>query len=85
MQQKIITVDFVGTADNEADIYTKNTSGDLFEKHTGGYMDNIPYEYSEWMSCATGRVLKCGVSLRQYTAYIVYEKVHKGELLNWQE
>jgi hypothetical protein len=29
-----IEIEFVKTLDNEADIYTKNTSGELFQKHT---------------------------------------------------
>jgi hypothetical protein len=47
VQQKIIDVKIFGAADNKADIYTKNASSDLFEKHTRGYMENISNEYGE--------------------------------------
>jgi hypothetical protein len=34
----IIEVNFVKTADNEADIFTKNTSAELFKKHPENFM-----------------------------------------------
>ena len=40
-----IELEFVKTADNGADVFTKNTSGELFNKHTGEYMTEIDYEY----------------------------------------
>jgi hypothetical protein len=40
MDDKIIEVKFVKTTENDADVYTKNVSGDLFMKHTTPYMDN---------------------------------------------
>lgn len=45
IEEGTIEVEFVKTQDNEADIYTKNTSGDLFKKHTNGYMKEIEYDY----------------------------------------
>ena len=38
-------VEFVKTLDNSADIYTKNTGGELFIKHTSGYMQEVEYTY----------------------------------------
>jgi hypothetical protein len=34
----IIVVSFVGTNDNDADLFTKNLAKELFEKHSAGYM-----------------------------------------------
>ena len=45
VQDGTIEIVFVKTQDNGADIYTKNTSGELFLKHTSGYMKTIEYEY----------------------------------------
>jgi Reverse transcriptase (RNA-dependent DNA polymerase) len=39
-----VEVKFVKTTENDADIYTKNTSGELFKKHTAGYMQDIDYD-----------------------------------------
>ena len=37
-----IVVNFVRTEENEADVYTKNTRGELFHKHTNKYMKYLP-------------------------------------------
>lgn len=42
----IIKVTFVKTSENDADLYTKNLSQELFVKHTAGYMKTIPYDYN---------------------------------------
>jgi hypothetical protein len=36
----IIQVGFVPTADNDADLFTKNLNSELFEKHSNKYMQN---------------------------------------------
>jgi hypothetical protein len=42
IEDKIIEVKFVKTADNDADSYTKNLSLELFNKHTKHYMTEAP-------------------------------------------
>jgi Reverse transcriptase (RNA-dependent DNA polymerase) len=39
-----IVVKFIKTTENDADVYTKNTSYELFNKHTGIYMQDIEYD-----------------------------------------
>jgi Reverse transcriptase (RNA-dependent DNA polymerase) len=41
----IIEVIFVGTAENDADIYTQNTSSELYDKHTSKYMQSVEIDY----------------------------------------
>jgi hypothetical protein len=38
LQKEIIKLEFTKTLDNKSDIFTKNTSGELFAKHTKTYM-----------------------------------------------
>jgi hypothetical protein len=41
IEDGILKVLFVRTDDNDADIYTKNTSEEIFLKHSGKYMDKV--------------------------------------------
>ena len=42
-----LEIEFVKTTENGADVYTKNTSSELFYKHTGEYMKEIEYDYEK--------------------------------------
>ena len=41
VEQGIINISFVKTLENDADVYTKNLSADLFNKHTDKYMEKL--------------------------------------------
>jgi hypothetical protein len=41
VEQGIINISFVKTLENDADVYTKNLSADLFNKHTDKYMEEL--------------------------------------------
>jgi hypothetical protein len=45
INDKIVTVEFIPTKDNEADIFTKNVGGELFVTHTEKFMQQVHYEY----------------------------------------
>jgi hypothetical protein len=45
IEERIIEITFVKTLENDADVYTKNTCGELFQKHTGKYMEENEYNY----------------------------------------
>ena len=42
----IVKIVFVKSADNKSDIYTKNTSQDLFDKHIHDYIGEIEFDKS---------------------------------------
>jgi transposase InsO family protein len=41
VEEGIINISFVKTLENDADVYTKNLSADLFNKHTEKYMEQL--------------------------------------------
>ena len=41
VEKGVITVVFVRSAENRADIHTKNTGGDIFNKHVGNFLSQI--------------------------------------------
>jgi len=43
--EKFLEVIFVGTIDNDADLFTKNVKGDLYEKHSSKIV--FSYDLSE--------------------------------------
>jgi hypothetical protein len=45
INDKIVTVEFIPTKDNEADIFTKNVGGELFVTHTEKFMQQVDFEY----------------------------------------
>jgi hypothetical protein len=43
IEDGIVKIVFVKSAENKADVFTKNLGGELFKRHTGGYLKRITY------------------------------------------
>jgi hypothetical protein len=46
IEDGVVEVEFVRSEENDSDVFTKNTSGEIFNKHVAKFMINNPYHVS---------------------------------------